>query len=386
MVKVDCRNFPWSKPCRFHKLSGVTCDSCQHYSGRGTSILIIKFDALGDVLRSTAILPSLRDKYGETYVTWVTSPDAHPIFIGNEMVDEVLTSSEDYLPLILSVEFDVVINPDASHRSCHLASIATACEKFGFVSTPNGTVAPLNDEAAIWLEMGANDKMKRRNRRSYQEIIHRMCGLGPGPGRIVLNLTDDEMIAREEIAKALGLDFSAPVVGINAGAGSRWQLKKWHLRGFIKLIDMIRKQCEAQVLLLGGKNEEQRNLIIQSHFGKDVFYKLPSSLRELFVLIDLCDLIVTGDTLSLHASVGLGKRVVALFGPTSPYEIELYGLGTKIVSPIECVPCYRQSCDLRPNCMDLITPEQVFDAVRKEIEISINRVKLEGSTIVEPIL
>lgn len=373
MLRLDCRNFPWERPCRFHKLTGTGCDSCNHYSTKGTRILIIKFAALGDVLRTTAVLPSLKHKYQQIYVTWITSPEAYPIFIGNDLVDEVVTSPDDYLPMLISVDFDVVINPDASPRSCYLASIAHAQSKFGFVSTPKGSVAPLNAAAARWLEMGGNDQIKRANRKTYQEILHEICGLEPSRGRIVLCLTDAEREAQDEIARALSLNTNAPLIGINTGAGSRWQLKKWHLGGFLEVIRMIRDQCGAQILLLGGKDEDQRNLLIKSHFGEGIYYMLPNDLREFFILIDLCDVVVTADTLALHAAVGLNKRVVALFGPTSPYEIEVYGLGRKIVPKIDCVSCYKQTCDIKPNCMDLITPTDVFKAVKEELEIRISQ-------------
>jgi len=52
-----------------------------------------------------------------------------------------------------------------------------------------------------------------------------------------------------------------------------------------------------------------------------------------------CDLAVTGDTLAMHLSLALGKRNVALLGTTSAAEIELYGLGEKVVPKMECPPC-----------------------------------------------
>ncbi len=92
------------------------------------------------------------------------------------------------------------------------------------------------------------------------------------------------------------------------------------------------------------------------------------SLDDFFALIDLCDVLVTGDTLALHAAVALKKRVVALFGPTASREIDFYGRGTAIVPDLECVCCYRSDCELPPNCMDLIEPETVFHAVRKQLD------------------
>jgi len=369
-IRLDCRYFPGDRPCAFHKREAVRCEACSHYAGRGIKILIIKFDALGDVLRTTSLLPSLRKQHGSTYVTWITSQDAAPLFIGNPYVDEVLTTCDEYLPVLLNRVFDIVINPDASRKSCELASLATAETKYGFVSSPLGTVVPLDDAALRWLRMGSDDVVKRENRQTYQQIIHDMCHLDASSQHIVIALTDDEKARREELRRDLELDPQLPTIGINAGAGDRWQHKKWSLHGYIDLISIIREEMSAQVLILGGPADDERNRLIKARAGGGAYYRPTSSLRELIQLIDLCDVVVTGDTLAAHIAVGLAKRVVVIFGPTSAAEVDLYGLGEKIVAPVDCVCCYRSSCDRKPNCMELIDAEVVFDALKRQVRLS----------------
>jgi ADP-heptose:LPS heptosyltransferase len=74
--------------------------------------------------------------------------------------------------------------------------------------------------------------------------------------------------------------------------------------------------------------------------------------------------LITGDTLALHVSGGLGIFTVCLFGPTSSAEIEDYGLIKKITPDMNCLVCYKNTCDLKPNCMELITTDMVFAAVK----------------------
>ena len=87
--------------------------------------------------------------------------------------------------------------------------------------------------------------------------------------------------------------------------------------------------------------------------------------REFLSLLNLCDLVVTGDTLAMHAAVALRKKVVVLFGPTSSSEIELYGRGEKIIPDMDCLCCYKEICDKHPNCMESISSEVVFRAVKE---------------------
>ncbi len=368
-VKTDCRYFPGDHPCNLHKETGVLCAECEYYAQRGKRVLIVKLDALGDVLRTTSLLPSVRRAYGECYVTWITSSAAAELFIGNPMVQEVLCAESDYLAALLTREFDMVINPDTAPRSCEIATAARAQERFGFSISPDGCVVPLNEAAEEWLAMGASDPLKRKNMKTYQQIIHDICELDPSGQHIILNLTDDEKAQRRLLPSKIGLPGGEPVVGINTGAGQRWENKKWGLEGFSQLIEKILENTDANVVLLGGPGERWRNSRIRSRFAERVFDPGPGSLRQFFQVVDLCDTVVTGDTLALHAALGLKKRVVALFGPTSHNEVDLYELGIKIVSPIECTACYKQRCDRKPNCMDLVSVDQVYGAVVSQLEL-----------------
>jgi ADP-heptose:LPS heptosyltransferase len=90
-------------------------------------------------------------------------------------------------------------------------------------------------------------------------------------------------------------------------------------------------------------------------------------VRHFAALLSHCDVAVTGDTLAMHLALALGKRAVVLFGPTSAAEIELYGLGEKVVPKMECLSCYKTSCDFVPNCMDLISTDMVERAVLRQL-------------------
>ena len=61
------------------------------------------------------------------------------------------------------------------------------------------------------------------------------------------------------------------------------------------------------------------------------------------------------------------KKIIAFFGPTSSSEIHLYNRGIKIIPAINCLVCYKNTCDIKPNCMDLISPEMIINATKKLI-------------------
>ena len=56
-----------------------------------------------------------------------------------------------------------------------------------------------------------------------------------------------------------------------------------------------------------------------------------NSLMEFASLVNLCNVIITSDSLALHIGIALKKKIVCFFYPTSASEIELYGRGEKII-------------------------------------------------------
>jgi heptosyltransferase-2 len=70
----------------------------------------------------------------------------------------------------------------------------------------------------------------------------------------------------------------------------------------------------------------------------------------------------------MHIGIALGVPTVVLFGPSAPQEIELFGAGVKVLSPLDCAPCYRRDCDVSPSCMEAIEMETVFEALEKALD------------------
>jgi hypothetical protein len=170
ILRTDCKYFPGDRPCTFTKTEGVVCDTCSHYQVNSFSILIIKLDAVGDVLRTTCILHGLKEKYPDSEITWVTRQSAVSLF----------------------EQYDLLIDLDAARDSAVLAARVQPKKKLGFDLDPKGHVRPFNKEAVEWLEMAAFDQRKKANTRSHQDLMLEICGLHPSRKDIALVLSDAE--------------------------------------------------------------------------------------------------------------------------------------------------------------------------------------------------
>ena len=366
ILKYDCRHFPGDHPCSFHKRTGIKCDACPDYSPVKEKILIIKFDALGDVLRTTSLLPSLRAAYPNAYVTWLSRSNARDIFKNNFYVDEFWAMEDPAIHAKLAVEeFDLVIHPDASPASAYFANLAKAKIKKGFSIDAHGRVFPVNKEAEEWFELGAFDDLKKKNTKTYQRVIHEIAGLPYNKSEIVIELTEAEKLFAKQFYDTRGLKKFDFIIGLNTGAGGRWKFKKWTLQGYKELIQALNQKYNCGILLYGGVEEVERNKQLARIGNNVVDTGTDNSLREFFALVSLSDIVVTGDTMALHTAAALKKQAVCLFGPTSANEIEDYGRIIKLQPALDCLVCYKMDCDFVPNCMESITVHMVLEAIDK---------------------
>ncbi len=256
-------------------------------------ILLIKVGALGDVLRTTPLLRKLR---GE--VSWVTGAPALPLLSGNPLLSRAVAIER--AAALAREKFDWVINLDEERQACALAAKVNARRKTGALLSGGGfsycaASAPWFDMSLISrLGREAADRRKYANRRTYQSFLFAACGF---------KFTGEEyMLPPAPPAPA------EPLVAIEERTGARWPLKRW-------------PGCRELASLLGRR-------------GIPFFFlRRRPRLLDYIGDINRCSVLVSGDTLAMHAALGLGKRAVAVFNCTSPREICGYGRLRKLAHP-----------------------------------------------------
>ena len=103
-------------------------------------------------------------------------------------------------------------------------------------------------------------------------------------------------------------------VGFNYRVGSKWPEKAWDRQNWDELRDLIKDNGPPSAI---------------SWQPKEVL----NDLNKYFDWINSCQMIITNDSLGLHLSIALRKKVVALFGPSNPNEVHMYGRGKKLINP-----------------------------------------------------
>ncbi|GJM43792.1 MAG: hypothetical protein DHS20C21_06340 [Gemmatimonadota bacterium] len=329
-------------------------------------MLVLKIGALGDVLRTTPILRALTASEDPVHVTWVVGEGARSLLAGHPRIDRLLVPGFETSERLGAEHFDLVLSLDKDPYPTALATRIPATERRGFGRDPHGSLVPLHASARYAYDLGLSDQTKFfENERTYQDMIFEVAGLDWRHQEYDVPAVADHLESgRAGLRAALG-DGPGPVVGFNTGAGDVFANKAWTEDGYVDLAHRLHREG-CRVALLGGPGERDLNRAIALRSqGSAVDTGCDHSLPEFAGLVAACDLVVTGDTLGMHLAIAAAVPTVVLFGSTCAPEIELYGRGEKIVTPISCHPCYRRECDISPSCQDLITPQSVHDAVKR---------------------
>ncbi|MCK4579661.1 MAG: glycosyltransferase family 9 protein, partial [Candidatus Marinimicrobia bacterium] len=287
IISYDCRHFKGHIPCDYHKLEGVHCEDCPYYDPVAERILIIKLGALGDVIRTTPLIEALKASYPKSQLFWLTySPEFLP-----PSVDRKLPFTLESITFIEQVPFDILINLDKDAEACALARRITADQRFGY-TLRNGVPAPVNELAEHKFLTGLFDDLGQSNTKSYPQEIFEMCGYTFNGEKYTL--------AFEEHADQWLLPKGGPLIGLNTGCGQRWLTRLWPEDYWIQLANDL-LTGGYRVLLLGGPDEHEKNLRIQTATGSLYLGTFP--IDRFISLLNQCDLVVTTVTMALHAAV-----------------------------------------------------------------------------------
>lgn len=366
IVPPQCKHFTGYKPC----FPGTRCyEQCVDSDPIGTRILLINLDAMGNVIATTGILAAIKRKYPESTITWITEKRTATLLQYNPLVDRIFAWEPENWLILQQMTFDLLLNVDKSRRSGALAMSVSAKLKLGFGMNGNGQIIPFTKDAYANYRLGLDDELKfRKNRKTVAELQCEQFRLEYRRDEYILPLTPEEQAYCRKYASDHGLAGSGDtVVGFNTGCSELYPNKKMTIEQHAALIARIAVIPGVRVVLLGGPEDTVRNAEIARQAGEKV-HSTPTSegLRRGLCYVNLCNVVITGDSFGMHAAIGLRKHVIVWFGVSCPQEIDLFGRGVKLIpEALECSPCWKRDCPFNLECIKMID----LDRIVREVEL-----------------
>jgi O-antigen biosynthesis protein len=215
---------------------------------------------------------------------------------------------------------------------------------------------------------------------AFVDVVARACE----PDRRMLHLvwasTD---AARAQAVQLAGIvvPAGAPLVAIHAGAGA--ENKQWPAGNFAALIDLLTREEDARVLLLGGPDDAALSEAIRARVSRPGAVASTAgrvALRDLPDLLRGCDLFVGNDSGPKHLAAALGVPTIGIHGG-SVDPVEWGPLGPAAVAirrETTCSPCYlalASDCHRRLACLHGIRVGDVWRVVRGMLALRRARAK-----------
>jgi heptosyltransferase-2 len=154
-------------------------------------------------------------------------------------------------------------------------------------------------------------------------------------------------------------------------------LRSWPESHWRELISLITTQFPGiRIVLIGEKSERALSEAVAEGHSAVINMAGHTSLQQLMAILAKSQVVITTDTGPAHVAAALATPVIAIFGPSNPYDTRPFasskGWAVAITKNIGCNPCVEtKTFDLCKDnkCMQLTLPSDVIkildDAIMK---------------------
>jgi ADP-heptose:LPS heptosyltransferase len=332
-------------------------------------ILVIKLRAIGDVLLSTPVLKNLRHNFKDAEIDFLTEPPSREIIEGNPFVDNLIIfdrrdkSLSSFLNLRRK-KYDLVIDLFCNPRSALMTFTSGARYRVGY--------------AFKGRSYAYNIKLKPRKEVHHNVEFNldalRSLGLEIVDQNPYLPIDDSAEKFAEKFFDEHNLDNKLTVALIPVGT---WETKRWELKKFAELGDIIAKNFNAEILIIWGNEKEfEEAMTISSFMNAKPIIPPRTSLKQLSAILKRCSFAIANDSGPMHISAVVGTPTLGIFGPTNPYAQGPFGEKHLWVrnEEIDCLGCNLTKCPIGNKCMTELKVVTVYSAFLKLVEKNKDRI------------
>lgn len=306
-------------------------------------ILIIRFSSIGDIVLTTPVARCLKKKFPDAEIHYLTKAKFASVIDNNPYISKIHVFSDNLAETIKSLKdekFDFIVDLHHNLRSLRVKLS---------LRRPSASFPKLNFRK--WLYV----KTKKNSLMPDMHIVDRYF-------KTVEKLTVENDHQGLDYFETPEPDFTLPFEKyIAVVCGATYTTKQIPLRK----VSEITGNTNLNFVLLGDKKDLQRIENEGLTFGENVFNACgKTTLNQSSILVRNASLVITADTGLMHISAAFGKRIVAVWGNTTP-ELGMYPYEPQFAEQrfinvenkkLPCRPCsklgYRKCPKGTMACMD----------------------------------
>jgi len=176
----------------------------------------------------------------------------------------------------------------------------------------------------------------------------------------VLQVSADQ---QSQTCQELSIEMpSTQILGLCPGA-EFGEAKRWPTEHYAEVARHALDKQQAVWIFGSEKDQEVTQQINERCEGRCLDLAGQTTLYQAIDLMSLTQTVVTNDSGLMHVACALGRRVIALFGSTSPaYTPPLSDQATVLSLQLACSPCFERTCPLgHLDCLQKLSPKMVIE-------------------------
>jgi ADP-heptose:LPS heptosyltransferase len=325
-------------------------------------ILVIKLQALGDILMMTPAVRILKQNHPEFSIDHLVFKHYKEVTQYNAYINSVIILDEKrctfrgifYLLSVISeirkARYDIIINFHPSRF------IRIVCMLLGGKKVIH-TVFNMNSTPQYHAIIFQNVIRSHFSGIDTDVENHKMD--------FFINVKNVDQIKLSRYQNYMCIQ---PGGGNNLGESTR--IKQWPFVNYIQLIKLIQGFSPIPILLTGDALDKDIAAAIAKEAPGVINVCGETNLDELAFLFSKSRVNISGDTGSMHLAATTDIPLITLFGPTDPVKLlPMAGKTELIKTAVDCAPCYFgifRGCKTgMSNCMKEIPVTAVFNCVKK---------------------
>lgn len=343
------------------------------------TIVVSKYVGLGSIIQATPLLQTLRKKFPNAHIIFITTNGGRVLLEHIPEVNEVLTVSDKNFSEVLSTSIKLLfklwkIKPQLfidlefySNYSSIMTTLSKAKNRLGFYKED------LAYRKGVYNYL-VNFNVDVPISTTYLQFAS-LVNCGEITTSLKIDIKENNNWAK--ITEKTGLSKMQKYIVVNPNASDLRLERRWPKEYYINTINsFLEKNNSYTLVLVGDKTEASYVNEIETQLkNKQQVINTAGKLNltELIVLIANAKLMLTNDTGPMHIAFATKTKTISLFGPCSPLQ---YG-GTEnaitFYKKVHCSPCVHKfiipPCHGDNQCMKQISEAEVKEAIERSVKL-----------------
>lgn len=221
------------------------------------------------------------------------------------------------------------------------------------------------------MRYGLINDIRPLNKIQLKKTVERFVNLGLKIGQVLPTpipqpkLIPNQDEAYKTLKKLSHVSPSDKILGLCPGA-EYGTAKRWPSEYYAEVANTALKQGWQVWLFGSSKDIPVTTAINQLTRGECLDLGGKTNLIEAVDLMSLCNTIVSNDSGLMHIAAALDKKLIAIFGSSTPdHTPPMHPTAVIKYLALDCSPCFKRECPLQHlNCLRQLTPGNIINDIR----------------------